>query len=161
LPLPLATTSSPVAFSGDEANVVFVAPPAAYLAAGGQQIDWLAIEPGAAGARLVLRFRALDRAGDTWPPPLDPADFQTVVLLDGLSAAQFSYFGRAAPRDDPRWWQKWDTRPTLPSLVRLTISAGGAAWPDVVVATRIGAPANSGFLPGTMCQRGAGLPCNY
>jgi len=162
-PLPLApiTGGSPIAFAGDETNLVFIAPPAAYLSTGGEQIQWLAIERGTGGARLMLRFRPLDRTGDTWPPPLDPSAFQSVVLLDGISVAQFSYFGRTAPRDDPRWWQKWDTMPTLPSLVRLALAAGGAGWPDLVVAPRIGVPANSGFLPATACQRGTGIICNY
>ncbi len=161
LPLAVGIDRPPVAFAGDGASIVFIAPPAAYLAPGGEQIDWLRIEPAAAGARLVLRFRPLDRARDTWPPRLDPADFQSVVLLDGINAAQFSYFGRAQPQDDPRWWQRWDTLPALPGLIRLALAAGGTSWPDLVVAPRIGQPPNVGVLPDALCRRGSSPLCNF
>jgi general secretion pathway protein J len=162
-PLPLSATLAPppVAFAGGSAGIVFIAPPAAYLADGGEQIDWLAIEPAPGGARLVLRFRPLDRGHDTWPPAPDPAAFQSVVLIDGLSSAEFSYFGQPHPQDDARWWQTWDTLTSLPGLIRLALASGGSKWPDLVVAPQLGRPANSGFLPTTFCQRGSPIPsCN-
>jgi general secretion pathway protein J len=160
-PLPLAATGDrpPVAFAGDGTSIVFIAPPAAYLAPDGEQIEWLQIEPN--GGRLVLRFRPLDRTRDTWPPRLDPAEFQSVVLLDGISAAQFSYFGRTQPSDVAQWWQKWDTLPTLPSLIRLALASGGTNWPDLVVAPRIGQPPNAALLPDALCRRGSGPLCNF
>ena len=162
-PLPLAGTGDrpPVTFAGDRANIVFVAPPAAYLAPGGEQIDWLQIEPAASGLRLVLRFRPLDRTRDTWPPRLDPSEFQSIVLLDGISAAQFSYFGRTQPSDAAQWWQKWEALPTLPGLVRLALASGGTIWPDLVVAPRIGQPPDAGLLPDALCRRGSGPLCNF
>ncbi len=73
-PLPLASATEPrIAFTGDGQSVVFVAPPGAYLALGGEEITWLAIEPGTDGARIVLRYRPLDRAAAVWPPVLDAA----------------------------------------------------------------------------------------
>jgi general secretion pathway protein J len=162
VPLELASSddSAPIAFLGDETSVVFVAPPGAFLAPGGEEITWLAIERGAAGARIVLRYRPLDRTHDQWPPVLDASGMQSVVLLDGLAQAAFSYFGRAPPGADPQWWQEWRQQTTLPTLIRLAIAGANGSWPDLVVTPRLGRPVNTGLLPtGALCQRGAPYPC--
>jgi general secretion pathway protein J len=156
-PLPLDTTTEPrIAFAGDGQSVVFVAPPGAYLALGGEEITWLAIEPGTDGARIVLRYRPLDRAADVWPPTLDPRDMKTVVLLDGAARAEFSYFGRPSPVTDMQWQTAWRDAAMLPTLIRLSV----AAWPDLIVTPRIGRPVGTGFLTGgALCRRGTPPPC--
>jgi general secretion pathway protein J len=161
-PLPLGTAADPphIAFAGDAQSVVFIAPPGAFLALGGEEITWLAIERGPERARVVLRFRPLDRAGDRWPPALDARDMQSVVLLDDVANADLAYFGRVAPTGDPQWWPEWHDAATLPTLIRLEIAGGGQTWPDLVVTPRIGKPLNSGLLPGgALCRRGAAQPC--
>jgi general secretion pathway protein J len=160
-PVPLGGVPSPrIAFAGDAAGVVFLAPPGAYLALGGEEITWLAIERGPNGARVVLRFRPLDRASDRWPPVLDAGDMRSVVLLDGIARADLSYFGRDDPKNDPQWWQDWREAAALPTLIRLTIAGAGQAWPDLVVTPRLGRPVDAGLLPGgALCRRGAAPPC--
>jgi general secretion pathway protein J len=161
---PLAVVSPnappPIAFDGDEANVVFIAPPGALMALGGDEITWLAIEPDAAGGRIVLRYRPLDRAQDRWPPALDAGAMQSVVLADGLARASFSYFGRAQPNADPKWWPAWHQPTVLPILIRVSIASSKGAWPDLVVAPRLGHPADTGLLPaGPLCRRGWAYAC--
>ena len=149
-----------IAFAGDAQGVVFIAPPGAFLALGGEDITWLAIEHAARGARIVLRFRPLDRARDRWPPALDAGTMQSVVLLDGVARAGLSYFGRADPKGDPQWWPAWRDAGTLPALIRLGVSSAGRTWPDLVVTPRIDKPVNSGLLPqGALCRRGDAPPC--
>jgi len=156
-PLPLGTAAAPrIAFTGDAQNIVFIAPPGAYLALGGEEITWLVIEPGTGGARIVLRYRPLDRAADHWPPTLDARDMQSVVLLDGAAGAQFAYFGRLDPADDAQWQTEWRDASALPGLIRFSV----ATLPDLVVNPRLGRPINSALLPGAaLCRRGAPPPC--
>jgi len=156
-PLPLAAgvDPPPVAFAGDGASIVFIAPPAAYLARGGEQVTWLVLEHTGAGARLVLRFRPLDRASDRWPLAEGGTDLQSAVLLDDIAGARFSFFGRAAPGADARWLADWRNEPALPDLIRVTVTGGGEAWPDLVVAPALGRPAGTGLLQltGPLCRR--------
>jgi general secretion pathway protein J len=150
----------PVSFDGDAASMVFVAPPGALMATGGDEITWLTVEPGPAGGRIVLRYRPLDRAQDRWPPPLEAEATQTVVLADGIARAGFSYFGRVQPDADPQWWPAWHQPTVLPTLIRVSVASSRGAWPDLVVAPRLGRPADTGMLPtGPLCYRGMAFPC--
>ncbi|HXQ52420.1 MAG TPA: prepilin-type N-terminal cleavage/methylation domain-containing protein [Stellaceae bacterium] len=160
-PLPLGGVNPPqVAFAGDAAGAVFIAPPGAYLALGGEEVTWLAIERGKSGVRIVLRFRPLDRAHDLWPPTLDPAAMQTVVLVDDAASAALAYFGRDRPDADPQWQQEWHDRTSLPALIRLAIAGGAQAWPDLIVTPRLGRPVDTGLLPGgPLCRRGGAFQC--
>ena len=146
-PMPLGVLFlPPVAFAGDAQHIIFIAPPGAFLAPGGQQVTWLAVETAAGGARIVLGFRPLDRARDAWPPALDAAGAQETVLIEGITHAEFSYFGQADPSHAPQWQQDWHDQTMLPTLIRLAIAGGGRDWPDLVVTPRIGKPVNSGLL---------------
>lgn len=156
-PLPLGNVTEPrIAFAGDASSVVFIAPPGAYLATGGEEITWLAIENG----RIVLRYRPLDRASDRWPPLLDPRGMTSVVLLDGVARAELAYFGRMDATTPMQWQTAWRDAPSLPTLIRLSIASGGATWPDLVVTPRLGRPVGTGFLTGgALCRRGTPPPC--
>lgn len=160
-PLPLGGGGAPrIAFAGDADGVVFIAPPGAFLALGGEEMTWLAIEHGTGGARIVLRYRPLDRASDTWPPLLDANGMQTVVLLDDIARAELSYFGRTDPSSDPQWWQDWRDAAALPTLIRLAVAGVGQTWPDLIVTPRLGKPVNTGLLPtAPLCKRGLAFPC--
>jgi general secretion pathway protein J len=155
-PLAIATGAAPppITFSGDQSSLVFVAPPGALMALGGDQITWLSIEPGAGGARIVLRYRPLDRDEDQWPPALDAGGMQSVVLVDGVAQAEFSYFGRAQPDTDPQWWPAWRDATTLPTLIRISVASAKGPWPDIIATPRLGRPAATGLLPaGPLCTR--------
>jgi general secretion pathway protein J len=161
-PLAIVSPNDPpaVAFDGDEASAVFVAPPGALMALGGDEITWLVVEPGAAGERIVLRYRPLDRVQDSWPPALDAGSMQTVVLADGLARATFSYFGRAQPNAQPQWWPAWHQPTVLPMLIRVSVASSRSVWPDLVVAPRLGHPTDTGMLPpGPLCRHGEAYQC--
>jgi general secretion pathway protein J len=138
------TTTPRVAFSGGADVVAFVAPPPAYGALGGEQVTWLAIEPGAGGSRIVLSYRPLHRVSDLWPPAR--GDAKSVVLLDAVPEAQFAYFGSASPQAGPQWLTGWPDAASLPVLVRLHVAGG---WPDLVIEPRLGKTAGLG-LPGSV-----------
>jgi general secretion pathway protein J len=138
----------PIAFSGDVASLVFVAPPGALMALGGDQVTWLSVETGANGARIVLRYRPLDRAEDQWPPALDAKAMRTVVLLDGITRASFSYFGSSQPSVAPQWWPAWHDATMLPTLIQVSVTGTRGPWPDLIAMPRLGRPVGTGLLPG-------------
>jgi general secretion pathway protein J len=138
-PLSVAGIDRPraVAFSGSAASVVFLAPPVAALGLGGLQVTWLTIERDGDDARLVLRWRPFDRAGESWPPQTDGGSVTDVVLADHIGGAELAYFGPDpnAPLQSPREWRRdWTDAGQLPNLVRLSGSGG---WPDLVTALRL------------------------
>ena len=62
------------------------------------------------------------------------------VLLDHVAAIRFAYFGPPRPGEGAAWLEQWTDRDRLPQLVRVVIEREGsrfAAWPELVVATRI------------------------
>jgi general secretion pathway protein J len=67
------------------------------------------------------------------------------MVLDHVAALRFAYFGPPRTGEAPVWLEHWTARDRLPALVRVTIErdgAGFAAWPELVVATRITANAS-------------------
>jgi general secretion pathway protein J len=61
-------------------------------------------------------------------------------LLDHVSAVRFAYFGPPRPGEASAWRDQWTDRDRLPGLVRVAVERDGdnfAAWPELVVATRI------------------------
>jgi len=81
-----------------------------------------------AGQRLVLRWTPR-RFGRPIGPPPPPQD---AVLLDGVEAAQFSYWPR---NGEGGWRSAWDG-PDPPTLIRVRLRFADAArhWPDIVAA---------------------------
>ena len=132
-----------VTFTGGAEAVEFTALMPAHFGVGGFYIITLAAEDGVDGARLVFR-RQLYRSGDEEPSPPAPAGDpeKEKVLLDGISKAEFSYFGATDIDETPAWRDEWQDQKTLPDLVRLSVTfADGdkSSWPDLVVAPRISA----------------------
>jgi hypothetical protein len=149
-PLTVAGINRPraVAFAGTADSVVFLAPPVAALGLGGLQLTWLAIEAQGDDTRLVLRWRRYDRTDESWPPDLRAGDFTETVLAEHIGGAAFAYFGddSDSPQQQlsPQWQRDWADAATLPSLVSLS---GAGAWPDLVVALRIGGSAGLAQRP--------------
>lgn len=75
------------------------------------------------------------------------AQNRSQVLLSGLAAVQFSYYGRENPDDPPAWHDQWQGKARPPELVR--IRAGflnrRVAWPDLIVRPRIEADVGCTF----------------
>ena len=130
-----------IAFTGGAEAVAFTALMPAHFGVGGFYTITLAVEDGVDDKRLVFR-RQLYRSGDEGAPPPPPAgDEETEkTLLDGISKAEFSYFGAAENDERPSWQDDWRDMKSLPELVRLSVTfADGGAWPDLVIAPRISA----------------------
>lgn len=69
-------------------------------------------------------------------------DAQDVVLLQGVRALRFSYFGVKEGGQNPQWTQVWQGGTTLPRLIRVEADLAGASrasWPDLTIAPVIGA----------------------
>ena len=61
-------------------------------------------------------------------------------LLDHVATIRFAYFGAPHPGEPSVWLDQWTDRDRLPELVRVAVERDGssfAAWPELVVATRI------------------------
>jgi general secretion pathway protein J len=61
-------------------------------------------------------------------------------LLNRVAAVRFAYFGPPRPGEASAWLDQWSDRDRLPELVRVAVQRDGdnlAAWPELVVATRI------------------------
>lgn len=84
---------------------------------------------------LVLRWSPLPGGG---APNAAPRTVDT-VLLPGVAAVEFRYWGAAAPGDIAGWHAAWN-RTTPPELVaiHLVFPAGdGRRWPDILAARRL------------------------
>ena len=129
---------STVAFEGEPGGLVFVGAPPAYLSPGGFQQLRVGTEATRLGQGLTVRWRPV-RGGDGVPTDgsLPPS-----ILLDGIAAADFAYFGSTAPREPPSWHASWSGSAGLPMLVRLRVTfRDGYAAPDLIVAPRPAEPA--------------------
>jgi general secretion pathway protein J len=114
-----------VVFVGQADGIEFVTPMLARL--------------GQAGLYRV-RIEAVDgRLWIRWRPylPSDPeaGEERERVLLEGVSAVEWAYFGLEQIDDpQPRWSNAWTNPQGRPSLVRLNLNLRGEPWPDLVVA---------------------------
>lgn len=132
---PLAVT---LAFKGERDRLRFVSMRPAELGGGGLAFVSFELEPGRGGARagrLVMR-RTLAAAEHRDFVPLDAAE--PFAILDGVTAAQFEYFGAENESTLPAWRDRWDFPQRLPSHVRLDVRIGEEKLPPMIVALRIG-----------------------
>lgn len=139
-----------LAYEGTSSSIVFVAPLAPHFGLGGAQRLELVIEDGEPGGderRLILKRRRFDRRDWTEAPP-GQEEGETHLLLDGIAEAEFAY--RESARDGAApWSEDWRDQDGLPALVRLRVKfadSSGAAWPDLLVGSRI--TTLPGCLPG-------------
>jgi len=69
-------------------------------------------------------------------------DVERTVLLDGVAAVRFAYFGTAVgPEAVAKWQQSWTKRDRLPEALRVQIDfidGRRAAWPELTVPLMIG-----------------------
>ena len=75
--------------------------------------------------QLMLRWRRFD-------PPDAPRER---ALLNGVSSAEFAYWGRRRDGETPAWYGEWPGAKFLPTLVRLRLRFVDDAtdWPELVV----------------------------
>lgn len=117
-PETLFSTGNPtVAFAGNPLGLTFLAAPPA-----GERPDGpteYRLSTDASGALMLVRSTGAEPER----------------LLGGVRAAEFAYFGAAAPDDERRWRTTWRDQPRLPELVRvrLTFAPGDRrVWPDLI-----------------------------
>ena len=127
-------------FSGEPDAVRFVAILPAHLGIPGFHQLEIREAPGREGRRLMLDMRLFqtDRDGDAFT-----GEPRERILLDGIAAAEFAYFGTTEKDQPPSWRNQWQGADRLPSLVRLRVRfADGDRrfWPELVVPTRIETP---------------------
>lgn len=98
-------------------------------------------------ARIVLssagRDGALSLTFESRPElALPEAQGDSDVLVSGLTALEFSYFGSSGPDEPPQWLDRWTNRIRLPLLVRVSAALSdddARSWPELVVAPRLSA----------------------
>lgn len=64
-------------------------------------------------------------------------DTEQVVILEGIKAVRFFYFGAEQSEEPPVWTEQWLERQELPRLIGITIEMmDGEVWPEIVVAPK-------------------------
>ena len=129
------------AFAGEADGLRFVAPLPSHIGIGGLYAFDLAVSDEEDRQGLVLRWR-LYRPDET--EPIDESDGEARLLLDGIEAAEFAYFGAWGSEDEPRWSDRWDEESRLPELIALRVvfpPGDPRRWPELRVAPKAaGAP---------------------
>jgi general secretion pathway protein J len=113
-----------VVFHGQPDGIEFVAPMLAQLGQGGLYRVRIGVRDGF----LSMRWRLYQADNPT------AGEERETVLLEGVSAIEWAYFGpeRDNDADPPRWRSDWTSTERRPSLVRLNLAQQGEAWPDLV-----------------------------
>lgn len=129
MPLPAAGAAPGViAFAGADSALRFIAMLPERATAPGLNEVTLRLEPGDAGASLVLSWQPLGEAG--------AGTGNRKALLDGVVAGHFRYYGSVADGRPADWQEEWTNARALPRLValELTFKDGRIVWPPLMIA---------------------------
>lgn len=66
---------------------------------------------------------------------------ERTVIMEGVRAVHFAYFGTDVRDSNAKWWASWTGRDRLPQAVKVQIDFAGdhrAVWPELVVPLMIG-----------------------
>ena len=125
------TTGQQLRFSGDGAQMRFVADLPDYLGRGGPYVHTLRVvrdgdtERIEVGLAMALGGQAIEES-----PPRPPD-----VLVDGLGEVRFRYRGMNADGQLGGWSDTWNAPEALPLQVSIDLAdKDGRAWPSLVVA---------------------------
>jgi general secretion pathway protein J len=127
-----------LAFKGERESLRFVSMRPAEIGGGGLAFvafDYDGARAQETGGRLVMR-RTLAAA--------DAKDFDALeaiekfTLIEGVTQAQFEFFGAENDTNVPMWSDHWDFPQRLPSHVRLTMKIGEEKLPEIVIALKLG-----------------------
>lgn len=134
---PVLWTKSPnraIAFLGEPERLVAIAPLGGALGGGLHTVEFSVASDGTAGlASVRLLFRHLAIAHDAEHFGADIAQAKVHVILDGLVAVRFAYFGAEQSGAPPRWHEVWTNPEELPHLVRLSLKSADAGWSDLII----------------------------
>lgn len=116
-------------------KVEFVATMPGYLSRGGPYLQTLEFVPGSNGRRLLFQHRLLTTDGAL------EAEREPVVLLDGIAEGGFEVRSLDEQSRPGEWQPEWAVSAQLPPVIRLRLRFVDPRmrWPDLVVATRLGA----------------------
>ena len=133
-----------VVFEGDTQSIKYVAPMPGYLGAGGPQVQLVELVP-ADNNELVLQFShaLLQEFEEEYLYVRDP-----VVLLEGVTSADFEFLGVDEQGEVTGWTANWDKPETLPVAVRLNVEFSedlNLHWPDLVAGVKIDGQALRGM----------------
>jgi hypothetical protein len=94
------------------------------------------LEDGEDGGALLLQWEPLGGAWNAVAGDDDP-DPGERLLLEGIEAVAFSYYGVQRRGEDATWYDTWDESPLLPQLVSLELTFAEESeryWPKLSVA---------------------------
>lgn len=140
-----AALSIPFEFDGESGAATFlrvtpgkleyVATMPGYLARGGPYLQTLELLPGEGGQRLVFQHRQLTADGAA------EAEREPVLLLDGIAEGAFEVRTIDERGKPGKWQDDWNLSAQLPPQVRVRLAFRDPRrrWPELVVATRLGA----------------------
>ena len=127
------------AFTGRADFVQFLGPAPAAMGGAGLALFTLRLVPDGQAYRLELSTR-MELARP------DAPILKSAVLLKGVRAVDFSYFGVRGFGTPAAWGPLWTGQPHLPQLVRIRIDFTDRkrVWPELIVASRV--EQNSGCI---------------
>lgn len=131
--------NQPLAFVGEPTRLRAIGPLTAQGEAAGLRVFELAVASASADGEATQRL-TLRQAPPVWDAEAfgDPlADAADQIVLDGLTAARFAYFGSDDGRAPARWHDAWPDAGRMPALVRISLQSADAGWQDVVAAPTV------------------------
>lgn len=129
------------AVTGSSASIRFIALVHRFPETAGFHRVEIALDHTADRPDLVIRHSLLDEvdgAATTWQAG-DADDRATAILVEGVSAVAFRYFGRRTGDDEPAWYNDWQDT-ALPNLIRIDVSfeeGDARVWPELTVAPQL------------------------
>lgn len=127
-----------LAFKGERQSLRFVSMRPAEIGGGGLafvSFDYDGPRAQEKAGRLVMR-RTIAAADAKDLDALGEAEKFT--LMEGVTEAQFEFFGAENDTSTPTWSDHWDFPQRLPSHVRLMMKIGEEKLPEIVVALKLG-----------------------
>jgi general secretion pathway protein J len=132
----------PLAFHGMPDRLLFAGRVPTRQGIAGVHLIQLDMEGNGGAGKLTVRWRVPNPGASDFSS-LDGAE--PVVLMQGVTALRFAYFGSPEGTGEPRWHDTWESAREMPSLIALRLTPEkGAAWPELFASPKVGA--------GTACE---------
>ena len=149
-------------FHGDPERLVFVTAMPAHLGQGGMYEMILELAEREDGSALMVSRRLLHPDSEPGRPGVED---QPRPLVENLNGARFAFYGAPAKDVAQAWYDRWDAKQRLPSLVRLRLDSKTAGeWPELVIRLRADAVRYQRSVapgsPGQGALQGSSLPAN-
>jgi general secretion pathway protein J len=125
-----------LAFLGQRNKLQFVAPLPSRIGSGGLFLVSLELEQAGSDRRLIWKYLPVHSQMQDFS---ELENAQGMVLarheLSAIDDIWLSYFGRESDGAAPRWLDRWDSKASIPALVRIQVRfADGSEWPEFIVA---------------------------